>query len=225
MIKAVIFDMYETLITHYGCPTYFSEEMSKDAGISIENFLPTWRSSEHLRSIGKVTFEQIIEKILQDNNVFSDEVLQTICKNRTATKYECFENLHEEIIPMLDELKRRGIKIGLISNCFSEEAPVIRDSILSPYFDEMFLSWEQGVAKPDVEIFNRCIKALDVKSEQCLYIGDGGSNELETAKKVGMKTAQAVWYLQEGNPYQHDRKNGFVQVETPLEIIKIIEEY
>lgn len=222
MIKAVIFDMYETLITHYRCPTYFSEEMSKDAGISIENFLPTWRSSEHLRSIGKVTFEQIIEKILQDNNVFSDEVLQTICKNRTATKYECFENLHEEIIPMLDELKRRGIKIGLISNCFSEEAPVIRDSILSPYFDEMFLSWEQGIAKPNEEIFIRCIKSLDVSAEQCLYIGDGGSFELETADKLGMSALQAVWYLQKDNPYQHNRNPKFKQLENPMEILNVI---
>lgn len=31
MMKAVIFDMYETLITHYHCPLYFSAEMAADA--------------------------------------------------------------------------------------------------------------------------------------------------------------------------------------------------
>ena len=224
MIKAAIFDMYETLITHYRCPTYFSEEMSNDAGIPVEDFLSAWRPSEYDRSIGRISFEGIIEKILIDNNVYSDEVLQTICKNRTATKYECFENIHEEIVPMLDELKRKGIKIGLISNCFSEEATVIRNSVLAPYFDEMFLSWEQGVAKPDVEIFNRCMKSFDVKPEECLYIGDGGSNELETANNLGMKALQAVWYLQEDNPYQYARKEGFVQLESPFDVIKFVDD-
>ena len=33
MIKAVIFDMYETLITQYGGPVYFRAQMAADAGI------------------------------------------------------------------------------------------------------------------------------------------------------------------------------------------------
>lgn len=222
MIKAVIFDMYETLITHYRCPTYFSEEMSADAGIELQSFLPAWRESEHKRSVGDMTFEQIIEKILRDNNAYNDEVLDKICKKRTAKKRELFENLHEEILSVLDKLKRRGIKIALISNCFSEEAPVIRESVLAPYFDEMFLSWEQGTAKPDEEIFRRCVNALKVSAEECLYVGDGGSYELETARSLGMKTAQAVWYLQDSNPYQYGRKADFVQLESPLEILKYL---
>lgn len=221
-IKAVIFDMYETLISHYKCPTYFSNEMSADAGIPVEKFLPDWRSTEQKRWIGEITFEDIITKILKDNNVYEEKILKTICAKRTATKYECFENLHEKIIPMLEELKKRGMKIALISNCFSEEAVVIRDSVLAGFFDEMFLSWEQGVAKPDEEIFLRCIKSLDVQSDECLYIGDGGCFELETARKLGMKTAQAVWYLQEDNPYQHGRNPEFIQLENPMEIIELI---
>ena len=43
MIRAVIFDMYETLITHYESPLYFGAEMAKDAGISKEDFYIHWR--------------------------------------------------------------------------------------------------------------------------------------------------------------------------------------
>lgn len=38
---------------------------------------------------------------------------------------------------MLSQLKSSGIRVGLISNCFSEEAEVIRESVLFPYFDEV----------------------------------------------------------------------------------------
>lgn len=90
---------------------------------------------------------------------------------------------------MLSELKDKGILIGLISNCFSEEADVIRRSELFSYFDAVYLSYEQGLQKPDEEIYRRCMDRLGVKQEECLYIGDGGSNELEAARKLGMKAA------------------------------------
>ena len=38
MIQAVIFDMYETLITHYRSPLYFGAQMAADAGITEEAF-------------------------------------------------------------------------------------------------------------------------------------------------------------------------------------------
>ena len=79
MIKAVIFDMYETLITHYECPLYFSAEMAKDAGISEENFRKIWRETETKRTIGKLSFEEVLERILKENNSYSEEKLRYIC--------------------------------------------------------------------------------------------------------------------------------------------------
>lgn len=222
MIKAVIFDMFETLITHYACPLYFSQQMADDAGIPVENFLSMWRPSELDRSIGKISFEDIIEKILQENNCYSEKLLNDIVAKRVETKRECFRQMNKEILPMLKALKEKGILIGLISNCFSEEATVIRESEVFKYFDVACMSWAEGYAKPDEKIFNICVQKLGVKPEECLYIGDGGSQELETARKVGMNTAQAVWYLQENNPYQYARKDEFVQLESPFDVLKLL---
>ena len=58
MIRAVIFDMFETLITHYRTPLYFSEEMAADAGVAVEPFRAYWRNTENLRTVGDITFEQ-----------------------------------------------------------------------------------------------------------------------------------------------------------------------
>ncbi|MBP3577614.1 MAG: HAD family hydrolase, partial [Lachnospiraceae bacterium] len=79
------------------------------------------------------------------------------------------------------------------------------------------------VAKPEEEIFRRCVEQLGVTYEECLYVGDGGSYELETAKKLGMKPLQAVWYLQQGSKQPPWRKPEFLQAESPLEIIKYLE--
>ena len=222
MIKAVIFDMYETLITHYNCPLYFGTQMAADAGIPLEKFQPLWRSTESERTVGTMTFEDVITKILEENNCYSKEVLKTIADKRTAVKEECFKHLHEEIIPMLEALKERGVKIGLISNCFSEEARVIRGSILFPYFDGVCLSYEQGVQKPDKEIYRRCMEQLEVTPEECVYVGDGGSFELETARELGMTAVQAVWYLREGTSQPRGRMDEFEQAERPLDIMRYL---
>ena len=219
MKKAVIFDMYETLITHYNCPLYFGAQMAEDAGIPVEKFQPLWRSTESERTVGTMSFEDVLTKILEKNNCYSEEILKTIVDKRTAVKEECFRHLHEEIIPMLEALKERGVKIGLISNCFSEEAIVIRGSILFPYFDGVCLSYEQGVQKPDKEIYRRCMEQLEVTPKECVYVGDGGSFELETARELGMTAVQAVWYLREGTSQPKGRMDEFKQAERPLQVL------
>ncbi len=215
MMKAVIFDMYETLITHYNCPLYFGGEIAADMGISERQFREIWDGTESQRSVGERSFEQVIADIMIANNCYEKETLALIVEKRVETKKLLFRCLHEEILPMLKSLQEKQIKIGLISNCFSEEAIVIKESILYPYFDAALLSWDERMQKPDKRIFYRCLEILACKPEECIYIGDGGSYELETAREIGMHAMQAVWYT-------CSRKKEFAQIENPLEILNLL---
>ena len=222
MIRAVIFDMFETLATFFESPLYFGAQIAKDAGIPEENFNALWRPTEQARSIGETTLEQTLETILRENGCYSETLLQDIVTKRVASKQDCFRHIHPDIIPMLTKIKEKGILIGLISNCYSEEVEAIRSSELFPYFDAVYLSYEQGVWKPDEEIFTRCMAELSVKAEECLYIGDGGSYELETARKLGMTALQAVWYSKDEFSRLAERNEEFIQLETPTEVLKYI---
>ena len=222
MIKAVIFDMFETLITHYQSPLYFGTQMAQDSGISNDKFQALWAPTESDRPIGNLTLEEVLEKILKENQCYSAELLNKLVKKRISAKEECFNHLNPQIIPMLKEIKSQGLKIGLISNCFSEEAPVIKSSILYPYFDKAYLSYEQGIQKPDREIFTRCMKGLGVEAEECIYVGDGGSFELEAASELLMKPIQAVWYLKHEYTPVSRLNSDFTQAESPLDIIRYI---
>ena len=66
---------------------------------------------------------------------------------------------------------------------------------------------------------------LAVVPEECLYIGDGGSFELETAKSLGMHPLQAAWYLKDGVNQPAKRKKEFLQAESPLDVIAEINKY
>lgn len=219
MIKAVVFDMYETLITHFKAPLYFGFEMARDAEVSEEIFIPLWRATEDDRTTGVLPMDVAIEKVLRECGAYSDEKVKLLMRKRIENKEECFRQLHEGIIPMLDGLKSRGLKVALISNCFTEEAMVIRGSVVFPYFDVAMMSCEQGVKKPDKEIYYRCLNELGVDATECLYVGDGGSNELSVAREVGMKPLQACWYLQKGTKQPVWRLDEFTQADDPMDVI------
>ena len=129
------------------------------------------------------------------------------------------------IIPMLTAIKAMNIKIGLITNCYFEERDVIRGSVLFDYFDAVCMSCELGLQKPDIKIFQKCTHALAVAPHECIYVGDGGSFELETAQAMGMHPLQAAWYLKDGIAQQVKRKAEFVQAESPFDVLFEIERH
>ena len=219
MIKAVIFDMYETLITLHACPLYFSAEMAADAGIPVEDFRAAWYPSETDRTLGKLTLEQALTPVLEQFGCYSGELLALMGEKRRAAKRASFDHLHPQVLPMLWGLKARGLRLGLVSNCYLEEAQAIRSWAEIGCFDALMLSCEQGVAKPDAAIFLRAAAALEVAPEECLFVGDGGSSELEAARGLGMQALQATWYMHgvEGHPSKP--KEGFPQADAPVDVL------
>lgn len=219
-VQAVIFDMYETLVTQFCSPLYYGTQIARDLGLSPEVFLPVWRSTEEDRATGKRTFEEVMEYLLRELGMFSPDRLQLVVEKRIAIQADCFTHLHPQILPMLSALKENGIKIGLITNCFSEEAKLIRESSLFPYFDAPCLSWEVGARKPDPAIYHACLEKLGIPAGNCLYVGDGGSQELETARSLGMQAAQATWYRKpDFESYQAALRPEFPQVSEPMILV------
>ncbi|MBE6936058.1 MAG: HAD family hydrolase [Ruminococcaceae bacterium] len=223
MIRAVIFDMYETLVTLYACPAFMGKQIAAAAGISEQKFREIWNPSEDDRTLGKRSVEDVIEEILRVNGRYTPALYEALVTKRKVTAGEHFRYLHSEILPLFDALKARGIRIGLITNCYFEERDVIRKTALFPYFDSVCMSCEVGLKKPDPAIYERSMQELAVASEECLYVGDGGSRELETAQAIGMHPLQATWYLKEGTGQPVGRLPEFPQAETPTDVLRVID--
>lgn len=221
-MKAVIFDMFETLVTLYSVPQYFGRNIAVDLGADIDEFYPLWHETEEARSKGKMDFEESLYWIGERTKYEHPERISEAVEKRHAFKTESLQKVEYRIVSLLRELKERGYKVGLISNCFLEEAEAIRASVLAPFFDAMILSCEQGVQKPEHEIFERCLAELAVEPEDCLYVGDGGSQELETARSFGMKTLQAGWFVK--NAQEDWKKEGFASATAPEEVLRAVEE-
>lgn len=222
MIRAVLFDMYETLCSHYRCPLYFGAQMAEDWGVEPQRFFRLWRDAqlERARTLGQLSLEELLEKIALDCGITDADrqrqLIRQSCEKRLAVKRQCLRSLHPEILPMLWGLKARGLRLGLVSNCYREEAQAIREWAEGGCFDALLLSCEQGVAKPDPVIYHRAAAALGVSPGECLFIGDGGSRELYAARELGMKALQAAWYIREVEGHPSPVLTEFEQVWQPM---------
>lgn len=225
MIRAALFDMYETLCSHYRCPLYFGAQTAEDCGVEPALFLSFWRDAagERGRTLGQITLEERLRDILPRCGITDPHrlaaLVELVCQKRIRTKQQCLHALHPGILPMLRGLAAQGIRLGLVSNCYNEEAQVIRAWEHISLFGSVQLSCEAGIAKPDPAIFLRCTNELGVAPEECLYIGDGGSSELETARSLGMTALQAAWYILETPDHPSPLKPGFPRIDDPLHIL------
>ena len=125
---------------------------------------------------------------------------------RDDTKRKLFLDVNPEILKMLKSIKEKGYKLGLISNCSYEEVAGFRSCEIFDCFDAVLLSCEVKMVKPERRIYEACAERLGVNPNECLYIGDGGSDELAGAAQCGMHSIKAVWFLKEfRNNYDDDK--------------------
>lgn len=220
--KAVIFDLFETLITEWGHKKYTKSEMSADLGIEREKFDFFWDEKEEARYLGDISFEDSILYVCKKcGKTVDNSVLSAIVDKRVETKSICFEYVNPDVYMLLEKLKAMGLQTAIVSNCSPDEVTALKESGIYRYFDEVILSYDVHMKKPDSCIYEEAAKRLGVAPGECIFVGDGGSDELPGAKAVGMTAVQAKWYTNQ-MPYKRGDIAGFLIAEEPLVVMEYI---
>src|SRR5262245_54487672 len=126
--------------------------------------------------------------------------------------------------PTLRALRSRGPRLGLISDCCEIVPPLWDASPLAALLDATVFSCQVALRKPDPRIYHTACRELDVDPIQCLYVGDGGSDELSGALNSGMRAALLVVEAERSiDPYrlQADRWRGPI-VTSLTDMLKLV---
>ncbi|MFW9897548.1 MAG: HAD family hydrolase, partial [Candidatus Thorarchaeota archaeon] len=188
--KAIIFDLFGTIVDSYSVQGYIKllSEMASALELPYEDFSKLWRETTYERGIGIFkTTEDSIKYICNRLNIsLSVENIRKCEQIRLDTTRKALTPKNGAI-EILKNLRRLGYKIGLISNCSAEVPLLWNNTEMSQFFDVAIFSSSVGMKKPDVQIYKQACEQLEVEPTECLYFGDGDSNELEGASQVGMK--------------------------------------
>lgn len=99
----------------------------------------------------------------------------------------------EELLAFIREL-RAEYKTGVISNAYPGTRERVEEYVNSDTFDVIVFSDEEGVAKPDPEIYWRALSRLEVKAEETIFIDDLLPN-VEAAQALGIRAIHCTGSL------------------------------
>lgn len=201
MIKAVFFDAGHTLI-HPDPPVgeaYAREAARLGASVSGERiekvFVDTFGAFARLYSADVASDEQdramwreITRRVYQR----TPELAGIDYEAWFARLYDFFGHAsawrpYPDVGPAVAELRRRGMRLGIISNWDRRLRTIVREMDLAPCFDTITISAEVGVRKPNPRIFHRALEALGVAPDEAIHAGDLLEEDVVGARRAGLQ--------------------------------------
>ena len=195
MITAVLFDLFETLVTesHYA-PTR-AGSLGPALGLDRAAFKVEWKARRPLVVLGQLSFADALTEISMTliGRVNAEAVRQAI-EQRLSEKVLAFARRDPSVEHMIRELRARSIRLGVISNGFAEDVHAWPTWPLAREFEGRVFSCEAVLAKPDPEIYRKAMRELGVEPATTIYVGDGGDDELAGAERAGLRAFRATWF-------------------------------
>lgn len=196
--KAYIFDLFHTLTgpeSQWATLPATSEFFGVDR--TVWSDMLQFGTYERLCGREKDPFRIIRDLVDRVKPEISDELVRQAVEIRKKRFGQALINIPVENIKTLKSLKESGLKLGLLSNADVMEIAMWDKSPIAGLFDSTVFSCFAGYAKPDREIYEISMKELGVTSQESVFIGDGGSNELKGAKEAGLTTIMITGVIQE----------------------------
>ncbi|WP_160036838.1 HAD family hydrolase [Paenibacillus sp. An7] len=185
MIKGILFDLDGTLLDRDTSLLGFLENQydrihafhKVEKHIFIERFVQldqkgyVWKDKVYQQLIEEIGIDLSWQELLEDYV----ESFQNHCNG--------FSGLFE----MLDYLKEKNLKLGIISNGYSRfQMNNITGLKIGHYFDEILISETEGLRKPDIRIFKTALDRLGLEPKESIFLGDHPINDVEASNNAGM---------------------------------------
>ena len=131
---------------------------------------------------------------LEARGVWDDESLQALTKEFEEASLEIGVEAVEGARETLSELRRAGIRIGLICDTGLTPGRIVRqmleENALAEHIEVLCFSDEVGVPKPDSEIFEKALAGLGVNPPEAIHVGDLRRTDIAGARNIGMHAAR-----------------------------------
>ncbi|HEY82834.1 MAG TPA: HAD family hydrolase [Dehalococcoidia bacterium] len=202
MIKAVFFDLYQTLVRYEPPREELQARALREFGFEV--------SPESLRRPLLVADEFIYQEIaraslsqrpreeqmavwaqyerimLKEAGIEADEriILGLLGKMEQADMKLV---LFDDVMPALTSLQGRGLTLGLISNADRDLTPLLSGLGLLPLLQVVVTSQDVGGTKPQPEIFQEAARRAEVGASEAVYVGDQYQIDVVGAEQAGMK--------------------------------------
>jgi putative hydrolase of the HAD superfamily len=130
--------------------------------------------------------------------------------------------LHPKAHWLLQEVRARGLRIGIVSNTFDPpdllHADLVSDGV-AERVDAIVFSSELGLRKPAPEIYRAALDALDVEPANALFVGDRVREDVQGPAALGMRTCLVTYFRVDGG----DHGLADAVAESPVDVLATVD--
>jgi len=130
--------------------------------------------------------------------------------------------LHPKAHWLLQEVRARGLRIGIVSNTFDPpdllHADLVSDGV-AERVDAIVFSSELGLRKPAPEIYRAALVALDVEPANALFVGDRVREDVQGPAALGMRTCLVTYFRVDGG----DHGLADAVAESPADVLATVD--
>ena len=194
MIAGVLFDLYETLVTERHAAPARASSLGERLGLDEAAFRKAWKPQRTRITRGQMSFvDALLEVGATLGHGLDPELVRVVSDERRVEKAALFQRFDPVALEILGQLRNRGCRLAVVSNCFAEDVEAWPGCPAAECFDATVFSFAAGTAKPEPHIYLEATQRLGVDVCNALFIGDGGDDELLGAERAGLRAAQATW--------------------------------
>lgn len=189
--EAVLIDLYSTLV--WSNWNKWQETLGVRLGKSAEEVELAFDVTRPARSVG--TYPHPDDDIASVLEALGIEPTPDLVRDvRDLEEREILQDIHlyEDSLPVVSELRARGFKTALVSNCSNNTRPVVDRLGLESEFDVLILSFEVGARKPLPEIYRIAMERLGVDDPSRALFVDDQPEYCDGAAAVGLDTRLIV---------------------------------
>ena len=188
--RAVIFDLFGTLVNSFTRRGYdqINAQMAAAVRVPYTEFWRLMGETYQDSCLGRYSsYEDLVSDVCCRAGVHAEKAHVRQAAN---FHYEFIANAivpEPEVLEALDKLKKTGYRLGLISDCGPSVPLLFPQSPLARFIDVPVFSCEERIKKPSSDIYQRICQRLEIEPQECIYVGDGSSQELTGAAAIGMR--------------------------------------
>ena len=186
----IIFDLFGTLVGDVAGPPGADTQRRMASVLSVpsDDLLEIWSDTFYERNIGVFpSLEDLLNHICKELGVQpkADSVKLAVQIGQEYARSVMMKP-RKGAISTLRELRQRGYKLGLLSNCSPGPPLIWPETPFAPLFDATVFSSSVGLMKPDHQIYQLVVELLGVESKGCVYVSNGQRGEVRGAYEEGM---------------------------------------
>ncbi len=171
-MDAVLFDLYDTFVwSRWG---ELSRHVADRIGVDLPILHRAYDQTRRARSVGAFgSAEGDMAAIVSAAGIEPEAGLITeLAEHERAFLHEGGITLYEDSVAVATELRARGVRTALVSNCSHSTIPVVERLGLTDILDVLVLSVTAGVAKPDAGIYRAALEGVDVPPTGAVFVDD-----------------------------------------------------